>query len=242
MSGWLTHRGLLLPAGGGGGGGTLYDEIMADIAIYGGLYFRHGEASGTTMLNAAGGSDGAYSGSPLLAQPALYTGGPTSFAAQSAKFGEYTTAMTGAPQMTLVAIVKLISYGGTYGGIISRDIGSGGGRKFHWRMKNTGEMEFVNVGYSTTHAASSIFTAGTPVIVSVTLGNTGSNTLHMYKNGVQVAVSNMGVIDWGAAGDPIQIGHMLGGFTANSYFSESAVIYGELSGARMAAYAAAAGF
>jgi hypothetical protein len=71
---------------GASAGSTLNALIMADSPS---RYFRHAEASGAVMVNEVG-ANGSYVASPSLAQPALYTGGGTSFLAASSKYGNWT--------------------------------------------------------------------------------------------------------------------------------------------------------
>lgn len=226
--------------GAGGGGGTLYDLIMADIATYGGVYFRHGEASGAVMENEVG-TDGTYVSGPTLGNPALYTGGPTSLLAASSKYGNYTPALPSfTAGFTVLTIVKFNAVTGLRG-LVSRDTGSGV-RRWQWRTNGT-VLQFVNVPHNTTiSTASGVVSAGVAMMLGVTSANSGgASAVTHYKNGASVGTGSSGNTDLGGTAGPVQVGFAAGALSADAYFSESAIIASPMAPTRMADYAAAAG-
>lgn len=241
-----NQRGFIInPYGfsGGGAGGSLYAMIMADITAYGGVYFRHGEASGSVMNNEAG-TAGAYVSSPALGNAALYPGGPTSMLAAASKYGSYSTALPSfAAGFTLLTIVKLNAVTGTRG-LVSRDTG-GSGRCWQWRTSGT-SIQFVNIPHSATIATSSgVVSAGVPIMLGVTSAvSGGSSSIAHYKNGSLAGSGASGNSNLGGAANDVQVGYTTGGggLSADAYFSESAIIASPMTPTRMADYAAAAGF
>lgn len=238
MSGILGHRGLLLKPAGGGGGGTLYDEIIADSPA---LYFRHAEASGSTMENEVG-TDGSYISSPPLGQPALYSGGPTCMLASSNRYGRVDFG-TFPMSLTAFSIVTVAQFNDLTGfrGIISRDPG-GGSRQFQWRMNGT-QMEFVKIAGSVESLSQSgALTEDVPHIIGLTVSAVGE--VKFYVDGANIFTGSVSAANYGTASSEIEIGYMTGGggASANAYFSESALFAAVISGTRMADYATAAGF
>lgn len=234
MTAILGHRGLMLkPAG--GGGGSLSTLILADSPI---RYWRHAEPSGAVMDNQVG-TDGIYVSSPSLAQPAIYAGGPTCFLADSSRYGEDVAALPTASNITVMCVMKPNAVTGIRG-IISRDKGSA--RFWQWRMNGTA-MEWVKiVGGVAVVAEAGVFTAGVACLIAVTI--TSGGAVKFYKDGVEIHSDTIAGADYGMSGDEVQIGYMQGGggASADAYFSESCIFNTVISGARMAQYAAAAGF
>lgn len=222
---------------GGGGGGTLYDEIMADSPA---LYYRHAEASGSTMV-AEVGTNGSYISSPPLGQTPLYTGGPTCFLASSSRYGEvgfdsFPMALTA---FSIVTVAKFNNLTG-FRGIISRDTG-GGDRKWQWRMNGT-QMEFVKiVGGVQTAVQAAALTQGISYIIGLTVSAAGQ--VKFYVNGANIFTGSVSAANYGSSSTEIEIGYMTGGggATADAYFSESAIFSTVLSADRMTAYATASG-
>jgi hypothetical protein len=222
---------------GASAGSTLNALIMADSPS---RYFRHAEASGAVMVNEVG-ANGSYVASPSLAQPALYTGGGTSFLAASSKYGNWTGTFPAATSLTLVTIAKFNAITG-FRGLLSRDAGGGGGtRSWQWRT-NGSSLEFVKiVGTVQTVSIAAGLTTGVSYLLAVTVSTTG--TVKLFRNGTLLTTASVTAVDYNAGGN-LEIGFCTGGggISANAFFSESAFFSGqELSEARMAAYAAAAG-
>lgn len=219
---------------------TLYDEIMADSPAY---YFRHAEPSGTTMENEVG-ADGTYAGSGItLGSAALYPGGPTSVRLPSSggsgygqKTGGTLPALTA---MTLMCVVQFTTLSGLRG-LISNDNGSSP-RTWQWRM-NGGTMEFVKiVGGVSVPSFATGFSTGVSYMLHVTITSGGAITF--YVDGVSAHTASMAAADYGSVAEIIQIGFASAGVgLANAFFSESAIFASALSGTRVAAHAAAAGF
>lgn len=222
--------------------GSLYGEIMADSPAY---YFRHAEASGTTMENEVG-ADGVYAGSGVtLGSTALYTGGPTSVripAVGLTGYGQKTGGtLPSLTEMTLMTVVRFTSLSSVFRGIFSCDDGFSS-RMWQWRMSG-GTMQFVKiVGGVSTQGFATGFTTGTPYMAHVTITSTGAITF--YVNGVSVHTASVAAANYGGISDFLEVGYMTGGSgaLANAFFSETALFPTALSGARVAAHAAAAGF
>lgn len=203
------------------------------------LYFPHADAIAATIMENEVGAPGAYVNAPTPGNPAIYTGGPSTLRTEpSNKHGSYSgTSLPSLPSISIVTIVRFNVLSG-FKGIISRDEGSGT-RFFQWRT-NGAAMEFVNVPVGQKFAASGVFTAGVTVMIAITISAAGA--IKMYKNGVEVFSGTTGAsFNWGAAGNALQIGFMLGGFAADAYFSETADFPTVISPTRLADYAAAAG-
>lgn len=224
------------------GGGTLHDLILADSPAY---YFRHAEASGSVMENEAG-ADGVYAGSGVtLGSTALYSGGPTSVRIPAVGLSGYGQKTGGTlpslTEMTLMTIMSFTSLSGVFRGIFSCDNGSSI-RSWQWRM-NGGTMQFVKiVGGVSTQGFATGFTTGTPYMAHVTITSTGAITF--YVNGVSVHTASIAAANYGGISDFLEVGYITGGggAFANAFFSETALFPTALSGARVAAHAAAAGF
>lgn len=236
------HQQMMIAYGAAGsGGGSLYDEIMADSPAY---YFRHSEASGSVMENEVG-TDGVYmAGGITLGSAALYAGGPTSVRIPSsggsgygAKNGGTLPSLT---EITLMTIVQFTSLSAGLRALISSDIGSGADRKWQWRMSGS-TMQFIKVaGPQTVQSALSV-TTGTPYMLHVTVSSGGLVTF--YVNGTSVHSASISAHDYGSVAENIQIGlNSAGAGYINGFLSESAIFPTALSGARVSAHAAAAGF
>lgn len=229
----------------GGGTGSLYGEILADSPAY---YFRHAEASDTTMENEVG-ADGAYLGSGVaLGSAALYSGGPTSvripaFAGSGygRKAGGTLPSLTA---MTLMTIVQFTALDGVFRGLVSCDSGASD-RMWQWRMLGA-TMEFVRianfVGPTETVGFATGFSTGTPYMVHLVITADGAVTF--YVNGVSAYTTTITPANFGSVNEYLEVGFMSGGggAYANAFFSETALFANALSDARVAAHAAAAGF
>lgn len=229
-------------AAGAGGGAvpptdTLYDLIMADSPLY---YWRHAEASGTTMVSEVGspGKDGAYTGSFPGGHAALYSGGPTSALLNTVSRGQKTITDT-LTSLTLMVVVNYPTLSSTRP-IICRDAG-GAGRKWQWRTNGTA-VEWVKiVGGVAVTTDTGALTAGVPAIIAVTISSAGA--IKMFKNGALRVSTTIAAADYGGAGDILSIGHSTGmAAGASAYFSESVLFNSVISDSRIDEYATAAGF
>lgn len=213
---------------------SYFSEVAADSPT---LWFRHAEASGTTMV-AQVGSNGTYSASIELAQAAIYTGGPTCMWARSNRHGGYSAGVPALNSLTVECLIQFVSLGG-FRGLVCNDDGSA--RRWQMRM-NGSSFEFVKIagGVSTISVAGGLST-GVTYHMAVTVSAAG--VVKLYRNGTLLTTSSaLGAADYGSGGQ-IQIGFMSGGggASADAYISESAVYATELSGARILAHSAAAG-
>ena len=220
----------------GGGGATLYSEIIADSPIH---YWRNGEASGSVMVDEIT-TDGTYSGSPSLGNTPLYTGGPTCMTGFSGPdYGTSAVVPGSITNMTLISVVEFNSLSG-YQPIGTNRDENAASRKFQWRTSGT-DMEFVNIpGGGITVTQPSGLSAGVPAIVGISI--TSGGTYIMYVNGASIGTGSVGTANYGGSGDQWQIGFCTGmAAYMDGYTCENAVFNKVLSGARMAAYATAAG-
>lgn len=233
----MPFNAMMLRSSSGSGPTGLYGLILSLSPTF---YFRHAESSGIVMANQVG-TNGDYTPGTPLNQAAIYTGGPTSFLADTT--GHYGSSNSGtfpaSTSISLMTIVKFNSLSGTRS-IISRDQG-GAGRSFQWRM-NGSVMEWVKiVGGVTVTTSSSSPVVSTAAHVGVTVSTGGA--VKLYKNGIEVGSATIAAANYGGTADVLQIGFFSGASAANSYFSESAIWCGtELSAANMLACATAAGF
>lgn len=224
--------------GSGGPPGSLYDAISEDGPV---MWWRHAEASGSTMLAEAG-ANGTYAGTPTLGEPAIYTGGETCVLTGASAYGSFSGSEVTLTALTVMTVVKFPAGAfPSFRALVSNDDGSI--RRWQQRMSGN-KFEFVKIeGGVGTVAGSTSLEADTAYILMTTVSSTGVVTL--YVNGVQDAVSSaLGAANYGRSGVIIQIGYSdgAGGAPANSHFSESAIFDKELSSARALAYAQAAGF
>lgn len=194
------------------------------------------------MLDSSGNArHGAYGTSPSpIPKTAIYTGGGTCMLGTSVtSAGIYTGTPPTLNDMTLLTIVNFNALTG-YRPLICRDDNSSG-RKWQWRSNGT-SMEFVKIvgGVSTTTQAS-VFIVGQTALVAVTISAAGA--LNFYKNSATpIKTASIAAANYGGVGDSFGIGYSTGtGGGANAYFSESAIFGTVLSGADIAAIAAAAG-
>lgn len=243
MSGLVAHRGLLLSSGEGGGGTTLAEMVLADIATFGGVYLRLGEASGTAAENEAGTPEGSYLNTPSLGNAALYTGGPTSMRTtasnQAASFP-----VAGIPatmeQMTLGVIVKPAALTGLRH-LVNRDSDAGGGRRWQFRL-NGSSVQFVKIpGTPQTITATHGMSVGQAHLLMVTV--TAGGTVKLFGNGVSLGSGSVTpVTNYGGGGLDLLVGNrgLLIEGTDNTY-SEAFLIFGDLEDARVAQYGAAVG-
>lgn len=241
MSGLLAHRGLLQSSGEGGGGTTLAGMVLADVATFGGVYLRLGEASGTVAENEAGTTEGSYLNTPSLGNAALYTGGLTSMRTtagnQAASFP-----VAGIPatmeQMTLGVIVKPAALTGLRH-LVNRDSDAGGGRRWQFRL-NGANVEFVKIpaGAQTVSAAHGM-SAGQAHLLMVTV--TAGGTVKLFGNGISLGSGSVTPLtNYGGGGLDLLVGNrgLLIEGTDNTY-SEAFLIFADLGDARVAQYGTA---
>lgn len=224
----------------GGGGGALYDLIIADTPAY---YFRHAEPSGTVMENEVG-SDGVYTGGAVtLGSPALYPGGPTSVripAVAGIGYGQKTGGTL--PSMTAMSLMTIVSFTtfASLHGLVNCDNGASD-RQWQWRMSGT-TMQFVKiVGGVEVPSFATGFTTGVPYMLHITISAAGAITF--YVDGVSVHTASMAPTNYGSVSEFIQIGFASAGVgLLEGFLSESAIFAYDLTGAQVAAHAAAGGF
>lgn len=223
--------------GGGGGGSTLFDELTADGPN---LWWRCNDATSSTTMVAQAGSNGTWTGTGANSQAAIYSGGPTCVLTSASSTGAYSGTIPALNELSLSVITQFTSVSGMQG-IVSNDDGV----NRHWQMRANGsDFEFVKINIGggsvvTVTASGALTTAVQALGFSVSAG--GVITLYVDGSAVQTSAATGG-FDYGTSGT-IQIGAMTGGggATANCKFSEVAIFDQELSGARFAAYATAAG-
>lgn len=229
----------------GGGGATLYDEVMADSPLF---YFQMGEASGTTAVNAAGGTDGAYFGGYTLGNAALYAGGPTSYAV-SVNTGRAYFPGASMPatmnEMTMGCVFRPSSVTGLHH-YQTRDrshFATSSARMWQW-LNNGANMSFTKItgGTATVNAAHGM-TAGTAYIAHARVTSGGVVTL--FVNGASIGGGTIASANYGGAGDAeVEIGNRATtneGIVGDRY-SDAFLITSALSDARILAHAQAAGF
>jgi concanavalin A-like lectin/glucanase superfamily protein len=203
----LLNPSLLGAAGGGGSGYSA--AVLADTPL---VYWRLGEASGTTMNDASGNSrHGTYQGSPTLAQASLIsTDADTSVAFASGSRGEFAVpgSWANTAQFSAEAWVYLTTFSGNHKTIVQHDdVGS----NIAWRMSflNDGRMLcYAHIaGSLRTAVSTTTFSLNTKYHVVATYDGT---TLLLFVNKVQRAtVSISGSIRSVTA--PIEIGCLSNG-------------------------------
>lgn len=215
----------------------LYTEIMADSPEW---YVRLNETSGTIANNETGGTDGTYSAGVTLNQTAIYTGGPV--CALFEKASTDAVAMgTGYPvstgSITIMAIIHPTSLSG-FMSIISKDDGSGA-RRWQWRTNGT-SLEWVKiVGGVATVTKTSALTAGVTCMLHVTVSSGGA--VEFFKDGASIHTASIAAANYSGA-NVLRVGYSVGATVSfEGYMSECAGFGAVLSGARIAAHAAAAG-
>lgn len=216
---------------------TYASEVAADSPV---LWWRLGESSGTTAVDASGnGRDGTYAGSPTLGVSGLITDGNTAvdldgvndqvtYAATVLSSSSYLTVEC---WMKLPAITghRLFGLAGT-SNAHSLDITSGGSIVFQVNPTGTGSANGTS--------ATGLISAGVTYHIVLTWSDV-SNTARLYVDGTQVVTAtnsgaiNIATVSLGAVGNS-------GGVPAFGGVVDEFAIYGtELSGARIAAHYAA---
>lgn len=96
------------------------------------------------------------------------------------------------------------------------------------------------VGGVSTISQPAVFTAGVTAMIAITIDSAGNYV--MYKNGVSIKTGAVAATNYGGAGDTFTVGFSSGGsMSLNGFACENAVFNKVISGARIAAYATAAG-
>lgn len=222
-------------------GGSLTSQILALPGLQ--YYFRHAEASGSIMKNEVG-TNGAYTSAVSLAQPALYTSGPTCVRiprSASSGFGRLVTGT--APTLNALTIGQIIKFNSTlssFKGLFCYDNG-GSLRKWQLRTNDT-DLEWVKiVGSIETKSYAAGFVNGNTYFIIVTIDVAGN--IKFYINGVNVYTSTIEVVNYGGSTNYIEIGYMTGGggALANSYFSESFLCNTDISAGTVTSLQTASG-
>lgn len=229
--------------GGGGGGGGYAAAVAADSPA---AWYRLGDASGTTMTDSSGSSRNGTYANVTLGTAGLVTGDANTAATfngtTSTGITAYASWMNVSSALTVEGIVKMTSVTGAHP-IIDRDH-SGLGRVFLFRINN-GKLELITSG----GAVGVVFCTGTTTLstgVKYHLAGTydGSN-LRIYINGtLEKTTAASGALNTGSS-SPLTVGCSYSGTTSIANFSngivdEAAYYTTALSGARIAAHAAAA--
>lgn len=235
MSGLIAHRGALLVAA---VASTLHSETLADSPA---LYFRCGDASGTTATNEVGAA-GTYSAGIALNQTALYSGGPTSalFTGGTQALIIPASTLTSATNLTLRYILKPTSVSG-FQMLLCRDNLSAP-RKFQSRLNGT-SLEFVKIsGGTATISKASVFAANVTSMIHIVIDG-GAGTIKFYQNGVQIHSTTIASTNYGDATEVLRFGYNSGGAAGyNGYVSEVAAFPSALSAARCLVHAQKGGF
>lgn len=238
-----ASMGLVRPAA--SGGATLFDLITADSPLY---WFRHGEASGSVMVNQVG-TNGSYTGSPALGSTPLYTGGPTCVNfSTTGGLGALNTA-SAAPTigpLTVMTICRFPTISGLRA-LICFDNG-GSNRRWQWRL-NGSSIDWVKIagGVDTKTYAAGLVT-NKVYLLACTIDGSGNINHYVYNitdhTGGVGGTSTIATVNYGGTAEFIQVQQCSGGggIPANAYFSESCIFPTALSTARLDQYAAAAGF
>lgn len=222
----------------GGSLATLYTEIIADSP---GLYFRHGDVSGTTASNEVGAS-GTYSAGIALNQTALYTGGPVCalFTGGTQATVIPASTLTSATNLTLMYILKPTSVSG-FQMLLCRD-NLASPRKFQSRLNGT-SLEFVKIsGGTATISKASVFAANVISMIHIVVDG-GAGTIKFYQNGLQIHSTTIASTDYGDAVQDLRFGYNAGGAAGyNGYVSEVAAFPSALTAARCLVHAQKGGF
>lgn len=230
------HHGILLNAG-AAPPADLRTAILADSPNF---YYRLNETSGTTANNETGGADATYNG-VTLNQPPLYTGGEPSvrFSGGTQSVGIPASLWASAPALTLMCIASPLSVTGVQS-LITRDNG-GSDRYWQWRLSGT-DLQWVKiVGGVQVVTAVGVAAIGVATMLHVVIDAAGA--IELFQDGVSVHTDTMAATDYGGGVIDINIGFANGpaaGF--DGYMAEVAGFTYDLSAARVAAHAAAAGF
>lgn len=224
---------------GGGGGGTYSAAVLADSPV---IYYRLGEASGTTMIDSSGNShNGTYTGSPTLGVAGAVTG-DTAATFNGSNYGDvaYGSYMDSSTALTLECWLKFTGTG--LMSPIDRDTGFN--RVWQWRT-NAGHMDFIKIGGTggiITGSSTTAFNNGAWHYTAVTYD--GAN-IRLYLDGaLDTTVAAAGNL--GTTASPLAVAASRGGDTSGPVYNrltgsldEVAVYNTVLSGTQIAAHYAA---
>lgn len=228
-------------------GSAFYDAIMAHSPF---MYLRLNEASGAIAANSGSGPDGAYSGSYVLGNAALYPGGGTSYLisgsdARASFLGANVPSL--ATGLTLGIVTKIASTSGIRYFINRDNAGSGAGTR-HWQFRNDG----ANIDFLQNKSGLSRIlrphgmSAGDTVFVSATYDPI-AGVARVFKNGSQLGLPAAFATGIDLGGD-FASSIVVGGFysyndaKSGDYHSEAFCVAGVLTPSQIADIAAAGGF
>lgn len=217
-------------------------EVLADVPA---LYWRLGDASGTTASDSSGnGRNGSYVGSPTLgatgllatdADTAVTFNGSSQYASIN-----YASWMDASTALTIEALIKTSMSG--IGAILDRDPLSS--RVYQFRV-NSGKLEFIKIGGTGgIVGATSVATVNDNARHHVAATYDGSN-IRLYVDGaLDKTVSAAGNLGTSGARFRVGVNNSLNADGSTAFFNgtidEAAVYNSTLSGARIAAHWAAA--
>lgn len=219
--------------GGGGGGGAYFAEVMADNPV---LYLRLAELAGNPVNSGSVTLTGGSYNSVTRGQPTLCgDAGDYSVTANtsmvSATFA--SSAVFKANNFTLEAIIKPSDVSGTRA-IISGSVGG-----CPYMRINNGKLNLLSSQFSDQGSSTTNMTAGNTYHVAVTVQTGGA--VAFYINGV-AAGTGISFASFTSGNTAAYVGQELGSFDQFiGDLDEVAVYHTALSGARIAAHAAAAG-
>lgn len=242
----MLRRGLMA-AGSGGSSDAMGGLILSHGPL---VYFRLGEASGTTARNDGTGPDGAYAGLYTLGNPALRVGGGTSYSptANNARAAFLSASIPSLSSgLTLGVVGRSASIGGIQPLINRSDAGVGGGTAV-WQFRlNGSNLQFEkNVGgYQQVEAAHGL--AGGDIFLAMFTYDQSTGAARLYMDGSQIGTTATFAtgVNWGGpGGSDIIVGNFFGynQATAGNRFSDAFVIGACLSDVDIAAIAVAGGF
>jgi hypothetical protein len=209
---------------------TYATEVLADSPL---VYWRQGEASGTSMLDSSGnGRGGTYNNSPTLGVAGLLTSGSDTAVTYNGtnQYGESGfSSWMNVSVITLEAIIKTTATSGTV-------FGRGGSNR-NYRIGISGGKAFIetNTGSFPILIGSTAVNDGNPHHIA---GTWDGSTLRIYVDGVADGTLSAGG-SLSAAGNVLRVAQRSG----DSFFAgtvQECALYGTtLSSTRIAAHAAA---
>lgn len=210
---------------------TLAQEIAADLPVW---YCRHNETSGSVAVNATGGANGTYLGSPVFGAAAIYVGGLTCWDTNNSSRVAIPGALLPTPNTAITILMVLKRKSAiSIQAMIDRD-----GSPRYWQHRfNTTNVEFVKTtGTIQGVTFTSVGANGEVLLLIVTVSSAGSVSL--YKNGAQFGTTqSVTAADYGNNTQDMLIGvRSAGSDQLNAFVSESAVYNYALSPARIAVY------
>jgi hypothetical protein len=221
----------------GGGGSAYVASVLADSPL---AYYRKGEASGTTMVDASGnGRDGVYSGGFTLGTAGATTDGDTQVT-YNGSTGKATVADAAWMNPTFLTVEAFVMQPSSSGEkmIASRDAG-GSSRQWQFYWANTRKLS-ANVWRQDgvfQSIQSVALTNGVTYHSALTWDGT---TEILYVNGVLAAsVAFAGTNLKSVSGQPINVANLLGSEFWLGTIDELAIYGTALSGTRIAAHYAA---